>query len=33
LNLAPEAQLEGVDGDRVIAKILQEAPVPRLTAA
>ncbi len=33
LNLAPEAQLEGVDGDRVIAKILQEAPVPRLAAA
>jgi MoxR-like ATPase len=33
LNLAPEAQLEGVNGDRVIAKILQEAPVPRLTAA
>jgi MoxR-like ATPase len=33
LNLAPEAQLEGVDGDRVVAKILQETPVPRLEAA
>jgi MoxR-like ATPase len=33
LNLAPEAQIEGVDGDRVVAKILQEAPVPRLAAA
>ena len=33
LVLSPEAQLEGVNGDRVIAKILDETPVPRLAAA
>ncbi|HUB05358.1 MAG TPA: MoxR family ATPase [Myxococcales bacterium] len=33
LVLHPEAQLEGVSGDRVVAKILDETPVPRLAAA
>jgi MoxR-like ATPase len=31
LGVQPEAQLEGIVGDRVITKILSEAPVPRLT--
>ncbi len=32
LSLQPEAQLEGVDGERVMEKILLETPVPRLAA-
>ena len=32
LGLAPEAQLEGVDGERVVARLLQETPVPREAA-
>ncbi|MHB8419989.1 MAG: AAA family ATPase [Myxococcales bacterium] len=33
IGLHPEAQLEGVGGERVIAKILEDTPVPRLAAA
>ncbi len=29
IGLTPEAQVEGADGSQVIARILQEAPVPR----
>jgi MoxR-like ATPase len=32
LSLQPEAQLEGITGERVVTRILTETPVPRLAA-